>query len=142
MMRPERLQELLEIYGSDEERWPDSERFSMRVCLDEFQVTPQALLDAQDLDLMLDSYVPAATDLEQRIFDALPRSVIDRFVEWLFPELPRLWWRPAFAASLPLALGLVLGMEPVGVGLADSSANWEIQERNLLLPDIGADWYE
>lgn len=142
MMRPERLQELLEIYGSHEERWPDSERARMRACLDALQATPLALQDAQELDLLLDSYVPTAIDLEQRIFDALPRPVIDRFLAWLLPELPRLWWRPAFAASLPLALGLVLGLGLLGADYADSSPSWEIQERNLLVPEIGADWYE
>ncbi|WOJ92098.1 hypothetical protein R0135_09895 [Congregibacter variabilis] len=142
MMSPERLEELLETYGSREERWPEDQRSEMRACLDAFPQLQRQLFEARDLDLMLDSYCPEDIDLQQRILDALPVSVADRLLNWLLPEVPGLWWRPAMAAALPMLLGLAIGMESQSLASIDVMTDWEEQERSLLLPLTGADWYE
>ncbi|MFT4769354.1 MAG: hypothetical protein ACI8RN_002498 [Glaciecola sp.] len=142
MMSPERLQELLDTYGAAEERWPEHQRQDMRACLDAFPEMRRQLFEARDLDTLLDSYIPADVDLEQRIFDALPVSLLDRLLNWLLPEVPQFWWRPAMAAALPLVLGLAIGMGSHDIVPADLMTDWEAQERSLLLPVTGADWYE
>lgn len=142
MMSPERLQELLDVYGAREERWPEDQRLEMRACVDAFPELQRQLFEARDLDLLLDSYSPGVVDLEQRIFAALPTSPLDRLLSWLLPEVPGLWWRPAMAAALPLVLGLAIGIESQDVVSMSAMTDWEEQERSLLLPVTGADWYE
>ncbi|WP_439105536.1 hypothetical protein [Congregibacter sp.] len=139
MMTPERLQELLDIYGSREERWPEDQREGMRACLEAFPELRSQLFTARELDVMLDNYVPATADMEQRIFAALPRSFADRFLQWLLPDVPQLWWRPVVAATLPLVLGLAIGLESQDMA---SATDWELQERNLLLSATEESWYE
>lgn len=142
MMSPERLEELLETYGAREERWPQDQRSEMRACLNEFPKIQRQLFEARDLDLMLDSYSPVDVDLQQRILEALPVSMLDRLLNWLLPEVPGLWWRPAMAAALPLVLGLAIGMESQNLTSTEVMTDWEEQERGLLLPLTGAHWYE
>ncbi|MDP5069352.1 MAG: hypothetical protein NWQ45_00480 [Congregibacter sp.] len=142
MMSPEQLRELLDTYGSREQRWPPDQRLAMRASLDAHPQLQQQLLAARELDAMLDSYVPPAVDLEARIFAALPRSASERLLNWLLPDVPRLWWRPALAAALPLVLGLAIGIESQNIISAGVTSDWEQQERSLLLPLAGADWYE
>lgn len=142
MMSPERLQQLLDSYGAREEHWPKDQRADMRACLHAFPQMQHQLLKARELDGILDSYIPEPVDLQQRILDALPGSAVDRLLSWLVPQVPQLWWRPAMAAALPLILGLTIGMESPDLLSVDASADWEEQERNLLLPVTGAQWYE
>ncbi|MDP5054620.1 MAG: hypothetical protein NWP69_12580, partial [Congregibacter sp.] len=132
MMSPEQLRELLDTYGSREQRWPADQRQDMRACLDAFPQMQQQLLAARELDAMLDGYVPPVVDLEAHIFAALPRSLSDRLsdrwsdrlLNWLLPDVPTLWWRPALAAALPLVVGLVIGMESQSIATASISSQW------------------
>ncbi|WP_439100746.1 hypothetical protein [Congregibacter sp.] len=140
MMSPERLEGLLDSYGSKEECWPDEQRQQMLACLESFPHLARQLSETRDLDVMLDSYRPDPINLEQRIFAALPVSVSDRIVRWLFPYPPQLWWRPVMAATFPLLLGLAIGMESQSV---TSVTDWALQEQNLLLPVTTEEaWYE
>ncbi|MFK8041884.1 hypothetical protein [Congregibacter sp.] len=138
MMSPERFQELLDTYGGREEHWPDEQRKAMHSCVEGHPELGLQLREAQELDRMLDSYVPATTDLQQRVIAALPIPFADRILAWLVPQAPQLWWRPVMAASLPLAMGLAIGMGSPGIALTD----WESQERSLLMPATAEVWYE
>lgn len=140
MLSPDRLEELLDSYGSREACWPDDLRQEMLACLEASPHLQKRLADARALDEMLDSYVPEPVNLEQRILAALPESVSDRIVRWLFPHRPQLWWRPVMAATFPLFLGLAIGLESQTMV---SATDWELQEQSLLLP-AGAEaaWYE
>lgn len=142
MISPERLQELLDAYGSREDRWPEDKREDMRACLAAFPRMQQELTAAREVDALLDSYVPEPAYLQDRIVKALPDSVLERLLAWLLPQTPRLWWRPVFAATLPLVLGVATGLESQSLMYTSPVSDWEQQERNLLLPVMGADWYE
>ena len=140
-MEPERFRSLLDAYGGDPERWPTSERLSMQEFLD---LNPQAEAwrrEAQALDLALADFPVAPADLVDRIMARIPPSRVERFLAWLLPTERHDWWRPAAAATLPLVLGVVIGMTEVtasGVGDLD----WTAQEQALLLNDYESAWYE
>ena len=142
MMSPERFQELLDIYGASEERWPEDQRVNMRAALDAYPQLRQHLFAARELDLMLDRYSPEPVDLQQRILDAVPASALERLLTWLLPDVPQLWWRPAMAAALPLLLGLAMGIQSPGLLSVSATTDWEAQERSLLIPVTGVEWYE
>lgn len=150
MMSPDRLEELLEAYGSREDNWPEELRHAMLACLESSCETPQVLDSAQRLDARLNAYVPALPDLEQRILEAIPKTRLESFLDWLLPTLPHLWWRPTMAAAMPLLLGVAIGLGTgedttgvIGSLLSgDTDADWELQERSLLAPIATEDWYE
>ena len=140
----ERLRQLLDSYGADERRWPTELRTEMRAALDAHPHEKGYLLAARDLDLLLDSYQPDVDDLAGRILDAVPASPLERFLGWLLPRDPGNWWRPALAGAMPLVLGIAIGVADPGTGPSadDDSAQWEQQERALLLPVTVGVWYE
>jgi hypothetical protein len=143
-MDPERLEQLLDSYGADERRWPAELRATMLDTLDAHPGARQQRQAARDLDLLLDSYQPAATDLSPRILNALPQNPVERLFAWLLPEAPGMWWRPALAGALPFVLGLAIGFsDPDALGLSGAGNDgWEAQERALLTPATMGLWYE
>ncbi|MCG8414581.1 MAG: hypothetical protein MI746_10230 [Pseudomonadales bacterium] len=107
---------ILEVYGSDAEQWPDSQR---EACLHFTKVNTQAkalLASYQQLDAKLNTIAaPSFPGLEQRVLtQSLPAKqsgLLDSIINWLLPEADS-WsdlWRPATAACLPLVLGIVVG---------------------------------
>ena len=122
-MTPERLQQLIESYGGDVDRWPRSEREAGRSLLEQ-SADAQALLRGEsDLDALLDRWLapePSAL-LARRIARQagtarqLPRTNAFGSRRYL-PQLA------AMAAAL--ALGFFIGMN--GFVLADQSENVDV----------------
>ena len=139
-MKAERFRQLLDSYGGDASRWPASLRGEMLEFVDAHPEARNWLHEARHMDLLLDSYQPSTADLTERIMGALPRSFVDRVLEWLLPALPSQWWRPALAGAMPLVLGVAIGLSELSVVGADS-VDWELQEQLLLVAPAG-DWYE
>ena len=83
---------------------------------------------------------PAIPDLSQRIMAAIPLSLADRVLAWLFPGGGASLLRPVLASSLPLMLGAVLGLSLPLPG--DEQSTWELQERSLVAPLDSEIWYE
>jgi hypothetical protein len=97
--------------------------------------------EAQALDLALHAYAVPDLNIADRVLASVPRSLLERGLDWLLPAEPVLWWRPAVAAALPLVLGVAIGLADVAVGGATNS-DWTTQEQALLATGIGSAWYE
>jgi hypothetical protein len=140
-MNAERLRELLDIYGGAAHNWPEELREEMRAALAAHPPAQAWLIQARELDALLDSYRPPMVDLTDRIVDQITRTRLERLLEWLIPAAPADWWRPALAGALPLVLGLALGMSTLEIPLLNqtSSTDWELAERSLIAP---LEWYE
>lgn len=147
-MDAERFQFLLDAYGGDSQRWPAEERAAMQAFLSANEEAEAWRQEAQALDLTLSAYPVASFDLADRILESVPRSGLEAFLDWLLPQKPGAWWRPAAAAALPLFLGIAIGIAEVpgtGVGGADTAttdADWTLQEQDLLTGGYGDTWYE
>jgi hypothetical protein len=125
-MSLQRFTALVDAYGGDLGRWPESERKSACLLI-EHNVHAQSLLaEASGLDNELDKFVlPAFSGLETKLNNqALPSHpplFMERLASWMIPQpghvLTQLW-RPAAAACLPLVLGLYIGGQiEIGAGL-------------------------
>jgi hypothetical protein len=108
---------MVEIYGASPERWPSAQRAAgLSFARQDASATP-VIARAQVLDDALDRYeVPVdSTRITTRIVARLPatpmRGAVEQLLEWLFPDRMNLnqLWRPMFAASLLLVVGVVVG---------------------------------
>jgi hypothetical protein len=128
-MKLERLHQIIDAYGAREEAWPAAERAAARELLAREPAARRLVDDAAVLDSWLDSYTlgppPSAVSLLDRL---PPRDRPERLLAWLLPRSLGDAWRPALAAALPLALGIVLG---AGTDIA-ANEDWEYQERYLV----------
>jgi hypothetical protein len=117
----QRFAQLLASYGAEATRWPDAERAAALAFMDNNASARAMVREALQLDQRIQSAwsaAPAFAGLEarllQRVFPVGPRGVIDRLIAWLLPApgftLHQLW-RPLAAASLPLAIGLLVGFQ-------------------------------
>jgi hypothetical protein len=140
-MNAERLRELLDIYGGAAHNWPEELREDMHAALAADPSAQAWLSQARELDSLLDSYRPSVIDLTDRIVDQITRTRLDRLLDWLIPADPVDWWRPALAGTLPLVIGLALGMSTLELPMLNqtSSTDWELAERSLIAP---LEWYE
>ncbi|OFE11076.1 hypothetical protein PHACT_14520 [Pseudohongiella acticola] len=117
----QRFAELLAAYGADATRWPEAERSAALAFMDNNVNARGMMRDALPLDQWMrasEASVPAFSGLEARILQrALPvgaSAFIDRLVGWCLPASGfdvRQLWRPLAAASLPLAIGLMVGFQ-------------------------------
>ena len=107
---------ILETYGSNAQRWPESDRAN---CLELVNSNPQAK-SLMSSFVQLDSKLDAISHtefpgLETRVLaQSLPPkniSKLDKFIAWLLPESDPFssLWRPALTACLPLVFGIVVG---------------------------------
>lgn len=140
-MEPERFRSLLDAYGGDPERWPASERVSMQQFLAQNPQAETWRREAQALDLALADFPVAPVDLVDQIMARIPPSRLEKFLEWLLPRDRHAWWRPAVAATLPLVLGVVIGMTEIAA-LGAGDVDWTAQEQALLVNDYESAWYE
>jgi len=129
-MELERFNSLVDAYGGDEAAWPAAERDAARSLL---AAEPQARAlqrEARALDRELALFQVAPPPSVDRILAARPQpGALERLLAWLVPAVPGQLWRPALAAMLPLALGVVLG---AGLPVPPGAGGWEQQERLLL----------
>lgn len=125
-MSLQRFTELVDAYGGDSGRWPESERDAARLFAEQNAEARLLLAESAHLDSGLDALmVPMFNGLETRLINQRlpPRQsgFLERLANWILPQpghvIPQLW-RPASAACLPLVLGLYLGGQlDSGVGL-------------------------
>jgi hypothetical protein len=140
-MDADRFRELLNSYGGAESHWPPELRDEMLAVLEANSQAREWLLQAEALDHYLDAYVPKVPDLGDTILSRVARTRLEKLFDWLLPEQPAQWWRPALAGALPLAVGVVIGLSTLELPLSITltSTDWEQTERMLLVP---LDWYE
>ena len=142
-MDPERFRFLLDAYGSDSRHWPAEERPAMEAFLAENAEAEVWRREAQALDLALSGYSVESFDLTDRILGSVPRSALEQVLDWLLPEEPRAWWRPAVAAAIPLFLGIAIGItDPAASVSGSTDGDWTAQEQDLLSGSYGSAWYE
>ncbi|MHA7815989.1 MAG: hypothetical protein ACX93N_05900 [Pseudohaliea sp.] len=129
-MELERFQRLVDVYGGDDAAWPAGERDAARALL---AVEPRARdlqRAARALDEELALFQVASPPPVSRILAARPGpGAVERLLAWMVPAAPLQLWRPALAAMLPLALGVLLG---AGLPASLETDGWEQQERLLL----------
>lgn len=109
----ERFRELLDAYGANPMRWPETER-EAALALVEASAEARGLRDevaAFDRLIDLADTAPATAKLEARILATFPPSSrasgLRAFLAGLIPGHPV--WVPASALALSLALGLAVG---------------------------------
>lgn len=118
-MTPHRLQDLLDAYGADPDRWPLEERIAM---LDLLARSPDArdrAADAAGIDTLLDRAplpmpsAAAAQRLTARVLERLPPRVAARAEA----STRRVFGWPNWVALAAAAVaGLVIGWSSLGVG--------------------------
>lgn len=139
----QRLRELIDAYGAEPRRWPDTERSAALSLLD---ASPQArgwLAQARATDALLDGAhaCPAPAALRERLLASTPSSRRDwrASIATLWSELGG--WNlagPALAAGLALGLGMGVGLSPLPAA--------ESMDEDVLFQlaglDVAADAYE
>ena len=137
-MKIDRFTQILEAYGTDQDNWPQDERYAARQLLQSSDECSAILESLSTLDDRLDEYLPRHPVVSsQRILESLPRPVIDRIINWLIPDPGVKLWRPLMAGSLPLVLGAIIGVSTLGelFGLENSAEAWEDEIYLLALDD-------
>ena len=121
---PDRLRVVIEAYGADPNNWPfeDQQQLSdldlNEVELSELRADAIAIdnwLMESRIESKLDADVLAARVLAARLgsrtmtHEVGPPNNDSGVTDWLLELLAGSFWRPVVAASMPLAIGLVLG---------------------------------
>ena len=150
-MNIKRFTQIIEAYGADSNRWPESERQAALALLATSDEAQQLVQQARVLDNFLDTVAVTSPSLQlqQSIFDAVARSpqtddAWQELLDWVFGTT---WQqhllRPALTFLLPLILGIFLGVQLTTT--ADTpltqEALWQA-EMNLIAFDTSAGWAE
>lgn len=138
-MNLEQFTHLLDVRGCDRAAWRPREREQAETLLRESADARKLLQSQLQMETLLDRIeAPEFAGLETRVLrQPLPtraRALADRVVDWLTPgSSPFEWWRPAFAACLPLVFGIALsGWFSFGVDAQDPGYAYWDQELYLL----------
>ncbi len=137
-MNLHRFSQLVEAYGARPENWPSDERQTAIDFLDSSEAAADLIKTGMLLDDQLDGYLLPESDLyslKKSILASVankPASevsapqigLLDRLLDWLLPLNPTHYWQPALAATLPLIVGAVLGMNIERVSV-DANDSWE-----------------
>ncbi|WP_353573333.1 hypothetical protein [Candidatus Albibeggiatoa sp. nov. BB20] len=148
-MNIKRFTQIIEAYGADSNRWPESERQAALALLTISTEAQKMLQQADVLDNFLNTVAvnSPSLQLQQGIFDAVARSpkpddAWQELIDWLFGTT---WQqhllRPALALLLPLILGIFLGVQLTTVEDTPltQEALWQT-EMNLLAFDMNSEW--
>ena len=103
------LADALDRWGSDLDTWPRTAASEAKRLMASSQEATRLVQESTALNLALVQLrEPHATPgLDAKILARLPaRDGVQRVVDWLSGAL----WRPALAATIPLALGFILGI--------------------------------
>ena len=117
-MNHDRLIELIEAYGGNEDAWPEDEREAARTLLSTSEEARQLLSESLYLDKLLQGYAvefnqETRTRLTENVMAKVQPDLVERLINWLLPDIQSITtsiWRPALAASMTLAVGILLGL--------------------------------
>ena len=117
-MNHDRLIELIEAYGGNADAWPDDERDAARTLLSTSEEARQLLSESRYLDKLLQGYAvefnqETRTRLTENVMAKVQPDPVERLINWLLPDFQSITtsiWRPALAASMTLAIGMLLGL--------------------------------
>lgn len=116
-MNLERFARLVSAYGANSRAWPIEEREDAMRFVRHNAAAEKLRKDEQVLDEHLDFYLTDEFDFEQlksnivdAAYGAAQTSLFSRLLDWLIPVSSIDLWRPALAATLPLIIGTLLGM--------------------------------
>ncbi|MEK7990967.1 MAG: hypothetical protein VSS52_008180 [Thiotrichaceae bacterium] len=149
-MNIKRFTQIIEAYGADSKRWPESEREAalalLAISTEAQQLTQQA--DVLDSFLNLVAVNSPSLQLQQNIFNAVAAqqstkssdNAWQELIDWLFGTT---WQqhllRPALTFLLPLILGVFLGVQLTTETALTQEVLWQT-EMNLLAFDTSAEW--
>lgn len=143
-MNLERFARLVSAYGANSKAWPIEEREDAMRFLQHNALAEKLLKDEQVLDEHLDFYLTSELDLERlksNIVDAAygrleeaKTGPLSRLLDWLIPVSSIDIWRPALAATLPLIIGTLLGMN-IDAEL-DPGDSWEDGLEIMAMADV------
>ncbi len=117
-MNLERFTLIIESYGADSQQWPENERAEAL----EFSSTSidagSLLGQAEELDQYLALFEFPNSERSVRrikmgIFSALKPRKLEQLLNWVLPDFDdftRTLWRPTLVATMPLLLGVVIGL--------------------------------
>ena len=117
-MKLERLREIIGSYGASEDNWPSDEKSAALSLLDDSAEARRLVSIEASLDTLLDAFeIPfdnrAQNSLKQKILAEIEPGFLERVINWLTPEMETLrssFWRPTLAATLPLLVGIAIGI--------------------------------
>jgi len=146
-----RLREIIDSYGACEKNWPSDERVAVLALLDE-SADARALVSAETaFDTLLDTFevsddLIAQDHLKRKILANVKQGLVGRIIEWLTPELesmPSSFWRPAVAATIPLILGIAIGINTVeDVSAVDDFSESETLYLLAISGENNGGWYD
>ena len=117
-MNLERFTLIVESYGADSQQWPRSERAEAL----EFSSTSIDAVSLLDQERELDQHLAlfefpnserSVRRVKMGISSALKPSRLEQLLNWVLPDfddLTRTLWRPTLVATMPLLLGVVIGL--------------------------------
>jgi hypothetical protein len=117
-MNLERFTLIVESYGADSQQWPRNER-AEALEFSSTSIDAVALLDQErELDQHLALFEFPNSERSVRrvkmgISSALKPSRLEQLLNWVLPDfddLTRTLWRPTLVATMPLLLGVVIGL--------------------------------
>ena len=115
-MNLDRFTQIVNAYGSRQARWPLEERQAAFDFLQNNEAAQLLLQQEKMLDDQLDQHVVESTNLHTLQTHILANieqpsvTLVDLVIGWLVPERPQQFWRPVFAATLPLVIGTLMGI--------------------------------
>jgi hypothetical protein len=117
-MNLERFTLIVESYGADSQQWPRNERAEAL----EFSSTSIDAVSLLDQERELDQHLAlfefpnserSVRRVKMGISSALKPSRLEQLLNWVLPDfddLTRTLWRPTLVATMPLLLGVVIGL--------------------------------
>ena len=132
-----RFTQIVSAYGSKQARWPVEERQAAYDFLQDNEAAQILLQQEKMLDDQLDRHVAEDSNLgtiETNILNAIEQpsdNLVDLVISWLVPARPQQFWRPVFAATLPLLVGTVMG-----ITIDTSSEDYQVEANDLWDDDI------
>ena len=117
-MNLERFTLIVESYGADSQQWPRNERAEAL----EFSSTSIDAVSLLDQERELDQHLAlfefpnserSVLRIKMGIFSALKLRRLEQLLNWVLPDfddLTRTLWRPTLVATMPLLLGVVIGL--------------------------------
>jgi hypothetical protein len=117
-MNLERFTLIVESYGADSQQWPSNERAEAL----EFSSTSIDAVSLLDQERELDQHLAlfefpnserSVRLIKMGIFSAIKPRRLEQLLNWVLPDLDdltRTLWRPTLVATMPLLLGVLIGL--------------------------------